>query len=33
MVTVDKTDWQPVTDAAGNVLGWMSAPDPGEPDV
>jgi hypothetical protein len=24
---------QPVTDAAGNVLGWMSAPDPDEPDV
>jgi hypothetical protein len=24
---------QPVTDVAGNVLGWMSAPDPDEPDV
>jgi hypothetical protein len=30
---VEKTDWQPVTDAAGKVLGWMSAPAPGEPDV
>jgi hypothetical protein len=27
------TDWQPVTDAAGNVLGYMAAPDPGEPDA
>jgi hypothetical protein len=33
MVTVDKTDWQPVTDAAGKVLGWTAAPDPDEPDV
>jgi hypothetical protein len=28
-----KTDWQPVTDRAGTVLGWMAAPDPDEPDV
>jgi hypothetical protein len=33
MVTVDKTDWQPVTDAAGKVLGWTAAPDRDEPDV
>jgi hypothetical protein len=28
-----KTDWQPVTDRTGTVLGWMAAPDPDEPDV
>ena len=27
------TDWAPVTDAAGTVLGWMAAPEPDEPDV
>lgn len=27
------TDWQPVTNAAGDVLGFMAAPDPDEPDV
>jgi hypothetical protein len=26
-------DWQPVTNAAGGVLGWVAAPDPDEPDV
>jgi hypothetical protein len=24
---------EPVRDADGNVLGWVSEPDPGEPDV
>jgi hypothetical protein len=27
------TDWAPVTDRAGNVLGWTAPPDPDEPDV
>jgi len=27
------TGWQPVTNAVGDVLGWMAAPDPDEPDV
>jgi hypothetical protein len=27
------TDWTPVTNAAGKVLGWMAAADPDEPDV
>ena len=30
---MDMTGWTPVTDAGGKVLGWMSAPDPDEPDV
>ena len=25
--------WSPVTNAAGDVLGWTAAPDPDEPDV
>jgi hypothetical protein len=25
--------WQPVHNAAGDVVGWMAAPDPDEPDV
>jgi hypothetical protein len=25
------TDWHPVTNAAGDVLGWMAEPDPDEP--
>ena len=29
----DIPKWQPVTGAGGTVLGWMSAPDPAEPDV
>ena len=25
--------WQPVHNGAGDVVGWMAAPDPDEPDV
>lgn len=28
-----ESEWKPVTGADGAVLGWMSAPDPDEPDV
>lgn len=26
-------DWKPVTNPAGEIVGWMAAPDPDEPDV
>jgi hypothetical protein len=32
-MTMAETVWTPVTDAAGKVLGYVSAPDPDEPDA
>ena len=29
----DMTGWTPVTNAAGETVGWTAAPDPDEPDV
>jgi hypothetical protein len=30
---MDASGWTPVTDAAGELAGWMCAPDPGERDA